>query len=252
MVQVAVPQVLHSPTVSCSVLLARRSSNLLTNMAKPHKPGDMFRAFQAKKQKSAVMSGRPASNVIPGSGGAYVRNYAGFTKQQATSISSGLKNGTVRGEPNSSGGEYISANPSTGKFKRKASKSVKRKASNPNSPANYGPAMQRAFTNTKVFGRPMTPSNSAPLRGVTPGVQRVAPISAPRPVVASHLAKRSVKRKASSTIAPINRGRAAQAAYANKFGTVPVSKKKRKASKLDMEMAFKKKGAKKKAMTECA
>lgn len=81
---------------------------------------------------------------------------------------------------------------------------------NPNSPQNYGPAMNRAFAATKTFGMPK-------------------------------------KRKATSTVAPVSRGRKAQQAYANKFGTMPVLKK-RKASKLEMDAAYKgKKRLKKKS-----
>lgn len=194
-------------------------------------PGDLFRKFQAKMQKASMPvktsgsfqgksntlghGGRAAQLKARGVPGGVIGNLA-----RAAQAAPGQKNFHGGKKKKASIGAKVLPTPSI-------IKSFTASVRNPNSPTNYGPAMNRAMTSTQTYG--------------VPGAKKAA-----------------IKKKGGTVIAPKNFGSKAQNSFANQFGIVPQSstrtrtKRKGAGLKKEMAVAFKKrKSAKKKAM-DCA
>lgn len=176
-------------------------------MAAPRKPGDLFKAFQAKKMKASgpvKMSGsfQGKSNTLGHGGRA--------AQLKARGVPGGVIGALAR---------RAQAAPGQKNFHGK-----KKKA------AGVIGSPMKSLTNTPVKNPSWIGQGAASSSRTLPRTGSVSRVqSGPWANLTLNKKKRkggSKKRKSSSTTAPINRGRAAQAAYANKFGTVPVSKKK--------------------------
>lgn len=179
-------------------------------MATSRQPGDLFKAFQAKKHKAA-----PALTASHNPG-----SMPGFAK------------------------------PVT-------------RSANPNAPENYGPAMRRAYAATKVFGMPQKRKRKASSAVIPTNYGKknqeanakkfgIVPQSSTR-TMSKKKRKGSNKRRKIATPGQVSQGvgqlRTQQAiSAAQRIGSSmgatsnsPVTFKKRKVSKLNTEMAFKKK-----------